>query len=191
MPRAIKRGLISAVVLIACTLVLSGVWPDLFRPSPSRWQVEDASYHFTFCQVTHGTNHTVSSGLPAFGWLNRKLIQSGLGRMGRDQLYSWRTDQVATCLSVGFKHDGEILRSDPTNGLAYPVEYRHLEAVIVDAGGHPTSLHLPQSSSGMIYIPQTREHMHRWNVPDHITNFYGCKLRLSRDGKNVAILNLQ
>ena len=184
MPRVFKRGLILVVALIAFILVLRASRSD-------RWRVEDASYHFTFWHVTHGTNHTVSSGLSAFGWINRNLIKSGHRRVSRAQLYSWRTDQEATCLAVGFKHDGEILKLDPVNGFSYPVEYSHLEGVIVDAAGHTNWLQTPKGFSGTIYIPQTKEYMHCWKVPDHITNFHGCEVRLSRDGKDVATLRIR
>jgi hypothetical protein len=152
--------------------------------------VQDTSFHFTFCKLSEGTNHTVYSGVPALGLLNRALIRSGHRRVTRDQPYSWTTPQPTTCLSVGFRHDGDILKKDPKNGLLYPEDAWLLKAVLVSKDGQTAEL---QESRAGYAPPYTEEYLNSWDVPTSVTNLLSCAVRLSRkkDGASVATFTLR
>lgn len=181
-----RRGLVVSGALLIVLILLAGVWLGPSKPSAN---LQDPSFHFTFCKVTRGTNHTVYSGIPPLGSLNRTLVRSGYRRLTRDQKYSWTTPTSTTCVSVGFRHSGEVLKKDPGNGLLYPQTTRLLNAVLVFQSGQTVALEF----RGGGYGPYTEEFLNYWDVPSSVTNVLDCELQLSRktDGADVATFQLQ
>ena len=166
-------------------LALAGVCAALLGRSPKQFDVEDRSYHFAFCAVTTGTNHTAISGNRVLGWVNRKLIGSRIHRISRDQTWTTITTKRKTVLSIVYRHDGDALKLS-TNGYSDPL----LDAVVVQPGGRMLPL---KRFSGWDYEPTTKDYLITWILPGDPTNFLGCGLRLSRrgDGKYVATCRLQ
>jgi len=185
-----RINLLTVTSVIALGLLaLGGVCAALLGRSPKQFDVEDRSFHFTFCAVTTGTTHTVISGNRLLGWLNRKLIGHRIRRISHDQMYTITTTRNETLLSLGYRHDGDALRLD-TNGYSYPGTIRLLDAVVVQPGGRTVPL---KGFYGGGYMPTTKEYFNHWVLPGDTTNLLGCGLRLSRegDGKYVATCRLQ
>ena len=170
-------------------LIFIVTWSALISATPNRFDVQDRSFHFSFCAVTSGTNRTVFSGSQLLGRLNRKLIGNRIPRISRDQMYTITVRGNQPGLSIGYRHDNDTLRPD-TNGYSYPSTIRLLDAVLVQPGGHTHQLG-DLCSGG--YMPTTKEYVNTWALPGGMTNLVGCKLRLSRkdDGMYVATCGLQ
>jgi len=169
-------------------MVIIAIWPrHPARPA----MVQDASFYFTFCKVTQGTNHTIQSGIRVLGLLNRTLARSGYRRrISHDKLYSWVTPQATTCLSVGFRHDGDVLTKNAKNGLLYPDSPSSLlKATLIQQDGQTEALQHRQAG----YDPYTRDYLITWEVPASVTNYLDCEVRLSKkkDGASVATFRLQ
>src|SRR5690348_14467220 len=103
------RNRLAIGVGVGCLMAVVIVVFGLGGRAP-RTAVQDASYKFTFIKLTQGTNHMASSGIPGFGLLNRTLARQGRPRIGHSRLYSWTTPQPSTCLSIGFRHQGDVLK---------------------------------------------------------------------------------
>jgi len=173
--------------VIGGLILLVGLWTVVSSRSAT---VQDSSFHFTFCELTHGTNHTVSSGIPLLGSLNRALVRSGRSTISRDAKYSWDTPHTEICLSIGFRHDGDVLKVDPTNGGAYPdpMDIWLLQARLV----RPDGCSILLAQHGGSYGPYNKEYVNYWLVPGTVTNVHGSKVQFSRrkDGRHVATYQL-
>jgi hypothetical protein len=170
-------------------LALVGVCVALLGRSPKQFDVEDRSFHFTFCAVTTGTNHTAISGNRVLGWVNRKLIGSRIHRISRDQTWTTITTKSETVLSIVYRHDVDTQKLS-TNGYSDPITINTLDAVVVQPGGRMLPL---KHFYGWDYDRTTKDYLITWILPEDPTNFLGCGLRLSRrgDGKYVATCRLQ
>jgi hypothetical protein len=171
------------MLLVGAYLAMSGRPPNCFN-------VQDPSFHFTLCKVTHGTNHTVFIGPRLLGMLNRTLIRSRIPRISNAQMYSTSTPQDSSVVWVGYKYDGDVLKLDP-NGYSYPAMIKEwlLKAALVQPGGRMISL----QPHGVVYIPQTKVYVNMWTLPEEVTNFTGCDLRFEKklDGKPAGTFKLQ
>lgn len=188
--RALRHRQIRVIglALIIGLIMLIAIWPRLLTRTAT---VQDVSFQFTFCKVTQGTSHTVHSGIPVLGLLNRTFVRSGHRRISRDQPYSWVTPQATTCVSVGFRHDGDVLKRDPKNGLLYPEDAWLLQAVLVQEDGQTVALQQGRAGYGP-RGPYAEEYLNSWDVPLSVTNLRNCQLRLSKkkDGTSVATFSL-
>ena len=172
-----------------CLLIFIAAWSAFVAAPPQRFDVQDRSFHFTFCAATTATNRTVFSGNAMLGRLNRKLMGNRIHRISRDQMYTIVATGNQPVLSIGYRHDNDTLKLD-TNGYSYPGTIHLLDAVVVQPGGQ--TFRLKDFSSGG-YMPTTKEYVNSWVLPGGMTNLVGCALRLSRkdDGKYVATCRLQ
>ena len=177
---------VAALGLLALVIAMCAV---LLGRSPKQFDVEDPSFHFAFCGITVGTNHTAIRGSRMLGWVNRKLIGSGIRRISRDQMWTTTTKQSETVLSIVYHHDGDALRLS-TNGYSDPVTIGFLNDAVVFQPGGPT---LPlKHFCGWDYDPATKDYLINWVLPGDPTNYLGWRVRLSRrGGKYVATCRLQ
>jgi hypothetical protein len=152
---------------------------------PKQVVFRDPTFNLTFCTITSGTNHTIFSGGKLLARLNRKLMAFRIHPITRARMYQFRTLEPAVLLGVGYRGDADSLESS-----VHSERHSQLNAVVVDPAGTSKPLRKrvrPTLNAG------PGEHICMWLMPEGITNFEGCQLRLSRaeDGTNVAIIRLQ
>ena len=154
--------------------------------------IQDASFCFTFAEITQGTNHTVYSGSKPLALLNRKLMSAGHRPIFDDRVYSWATMYPTTCLSVGFQHNGKVLKKNSGPRPVSPNESRLLRAFLMQQDGRAVELGL--LSFGYSDFGSNRdEYKTTWVVPASLSNHLGFEFRLT-DYKNetpVAQLSLR
>jgi hypothetical protein len=177
--------LTSAVVLGLMILVV--ILSIRANREPRQFDVQDRSFHFTFCATTSGTNRTVFSGNELLGRLNRMLIRHGIHRISHDQMYTVPATGNEPVLTLGYRRDGDSLKMDK-NGVSYPIVHL-LDVVLVQPGGERHALLF----RGGGYVYTSKEYFNNWTLPDRLTNVLDCQLILSSkgDGTQVATCRLQ
>ena len=183
MLRAKRTNIIALVVCLVGILAVVIILSQARVHSRSN-ELSDARFHFTFCAITQGTNHSIFSGNQLLARLNGSLVATGLHPLTDDRMYPLRSSNGATLLSVGYLFDG-----DGTNPPAYAARSNLLTVALIKPDGTvtPITKRIQSTLAG-----RSGEHISHWIAPAGETNFAGCKLRFTEriQGKHVATIAL-
>ena len=192
---------IRLLVLVAGVLTLAVVATCLYGVQRERQvgvvKTQDPEHQFRFSKITQGTNHTVYSGNFALARLKQALGQSSMRpivrlfpRTLRAQCYSRSSSTNSTVLWIGWsrKHYSYTV----TNGIPYPTKKMRateLSCFFCEPSGGSRAMPLFYAAEN----PFINELVEAWQMPPGVTNFTGCKIRLTRNGtvEDVGSMQLQ
>ncbi len=181
--RFLRKSLFAGAVAI-CLLLLAVVVALIISRSFKRLVVHDDAFHFTFCSISSGTNHTMFSGDQLLGWANAKLGSSGLQPLTPDHMLHFGSSANATILGIGYTHDDDrALKADKPLSST-----NNVTATIIGPGRHKTKL------VKRIIYPMANskgEHVFMWLLPSDLTNLAGCELRLTNTANGTFVAALR